>query len=128
VRFDKMFVSGFETLPYDAVIPQLRPDLDIPGLDKAIGSFPNLMEIMLVSEKLGKLDSYLAFLATVSVSNVTPQMSERYHQFFQKASTRAYDLVGLALSQGTDLTPAVLAGYKKAMLGTAADQGTASCT
>ena len=123
VRFDKMFVSGFETLPYDAVIPQLRPDLDIPGLDKAIGSFPNLMEIMLVSEKLGKLDSYLAFLATVSVSNVTPQMSERYHQFFQKASTRAYDLVGLALSQGTDLTPAVLAGYKKAMLGTAADQG-----
>lgn len=120
VRFDKMFVSGFETLPYDAVIPQLRPDLDIPGLDKAIGSFPNLMEIMLVSEKLGKLDSYLAFLAAVSVSNVTPQMSERYHQFFQKASARAYDLVGLALSQGTDLTPAVLAGYKKAMFGTAA--------
>ena len=120
VRFDKMFVSGFETLPYDAVIPQLRPNLDIPGIDKAIGSFPNLMEIMLVSEKLGKLDSYLAFLATLSVSNVTPEMSARYHQFFQKASTRAYDLVGLALSQGTDLTPAVLAGYKKAMLGTAA--------
>lgn len=120
VRFDKMFVSGFETLPYDAVIPQLRPDLDIPGMDKAIGSFPNLMEIMLVSEKLGKLDSYLAFLATVSVSNVTPQMSERYHQFFQKASARAYDLVNLALGQGADLTPAVLAGYKKAMLGTAA--------
>lgn len=118
VRFDKMFVSGFETLPYDAVIPQLRPNLDIPGLDKAIGSFPNLMEIMLVSEKLGKLDSYLAFLASVSVSNVTPQMSTRYHEFFQKASTRAYDLVALSLSQGADLTPAVLAGYKKAMLGT----------
>ena len=118
VRFDKMFVSGFETLPYDAVIPQLRPDLDIPGADKAIGSFPNLMEIMLVSEKLGKLDSYLAFLSSISVSNVTPEMSTRYHQFFQKASTRAYDLVALALSQGTDLTPAVLAGYKKAMLGT----------
>ncbi|GAD20539.1 hypothetical protein [Acidovorax sp. MR-S7] len=118
VRFDKMYVSGFETLPYDAVIPQLRPNLDIPGLDKAIGSFPNLMEIMLVSEKLGRLDAYLAFLATLSVSNVTPQMSERYHQFFQKASSRAYDLVGLALSQGTDLAPAVLAGYKKAMLGT----------
>ena len=120
VRFDKMFVSGFETMPYDAVIPQLRPTLDIPGLDKAIGSFPNLMEIMLVSEKLGKLDSYLAFLTSISVSNVTPEMSMRYHQFFQKASARAYDLVGLALSQGTDLTPAVLAGYKKAMLGTAA--------
>jgi hypothetical protein len=120
VRFDKMFVSGFETRPYDAVIPQLRPDLDIPGMDKAIGSFPNLMEIMLVSEKLGKLDTYLAFLTSLSVSNVTPEMSTRYHQFFQKASTRAYDLVGLALSQGTDLTPAVLAGYKKAMLGTAA--------
>ncbi len=120
VRFDKMFVSGFETLPYDAVIPQLRPDLDIPGMDKAIGSFPNLMEIMLVSEKLGKLDTYLAFLASLSVSNVTPEMSTRYHQFFQKASARAYDLVGLALSQGTDLTPAVLAGYKKAMLGTSA--------
>ncbi|MGB3067061.1 MAG: hypothetical protein WBC18_00870 [Ottowia sp.] len=120
VRFDKMFVSGFETLPYDAVIPQLRPNLDIPGLDKAIGSFPNLMEIMLVSEKLGKLDSYLAFLASISVSNVTPQMSTRYHEFFQKASARAYDLVALALSQGTDLTPAVLAGYKKAMLGTTA--------
>lgn len=120
VRFDKMYVSGFETLPYDAVIPQLRPNLDIPGLDQAIGSFPNLMEIMLVSEKLGRLDAYLAFLATVSVSNVTPEMSERYHQFFQKASARAYDLVGLALGQGTDLTPAVLAGYKKAMLGTEA--------
>ena len=122
VRFDKMFVSGFETLPYDAVIPQLRPNLDIPGLDKAIGSFPNLMEIMLVSEKLGKLDSYLAFLANIPVSNVTPQMSVRYHEFFQKASTRAYDLVALALSQGADMTPAVLAGYKKAMLGTAATQ------
>ncbi len=120
VRFDKMFVSGFETMPYDAVIPQLRPDLDIPGIDKAIGSFPNLMEIMLVSEKLGKLDSYLAFLANIPVSNVTPQMSVRYHEFFQKASTRAYDLVALALSQGTDLTPAVLAGHKKAMLGTTA--------
>ncbi len=120
VRFDKMFVSGFETMPYDAVIPPLRPDLDIPGMDKAIASFPNLMEIMLVSEKLGRLDAYLAFLTSFSVSNVTPAMSERYHQFFQKASSRAYDLVGLALSQGTDLTPAVLAGYKKAMLGTTA--------
>lgn len=118
VRFDKMFVSGFETQPYDAVIPQLRPNLDIPGMDRAVGSFPNLMETMLVSEKLGKLDTYLAFLSSLSVSNVTPEMSARYHQFFQKASARAYDLVGLALSQGTDLTPAVLAGYKKAMLGT----------
>lgn len=120
VRFDKMFVSGFETTPYDAVIPQLRPDLDIPGIDKAIASFPNLMEIMLVSEKLGRLDAYLAFLTSFSVSNVRPEMSMRYHQFFQKASSRAYDLVGLALSQGTDLTPSVLAGYKKAMLGTTA--------
>jgi hypothetical protein len=118
VRFDKMFVSGFETLPYDAVIPQLRPDLDIPGIDQGMGSFPNIMTAMLISEKLGRLDSYLAFLANISVSNVTPEMSTRYHQFFQKASTRAYDLVGLALSQGTDMTPAVLAGYKKAMLGT----------
>ena len=119
VRFDKMFVSGFETLPYDAVIPQLRPDLDIPGIDQGMGSFPNIMTAMLMSEKLGRLDSYLAFLANISVSNVTPEMSERYHQFFQKASARAYDLVGLALSQGIDMTPAVLAGYKKAMLGTA---------
>ncbi len=122
VRFDKMFVSSFETLPYDAVIPQLRPNLDIPGLDKAIGSFPNIVEIMLVSEKLGRLDSYLRFLANISVSNVTPEMSTRYHQFFQKASNGAYDLVGLALSQGTDMTPAVLAGYKKAMLGTETTQ------
>ena len=120
VRFDKMFVNGFETLPYDAVIPQLRPNLDIPGLDKTVGSFPNMMEALLVSEKLGQLDSYLGFLANVSVSNVTPAMSTRYHQFFLQASARAYDLVNLALSQGTDLTPAVLAGYKKAMLGTAA--------
>ncbi|MBN8557489.1 MAG: hypothetical protein LCH72_03130 [Proteobacteria bacterium] len=122
VRFDKMFVSSFETLPYDAVIPQLRPNLDIPGLDKGIGSFPNIMEVMLVSEKLGRLDSYLRFLANISVSNVTPEMSARYHQFFLKASNGAYDLVGLALSQGTDMTPAVLAGYKKAMLGTETTQ------
>ena len=119
VRFDKMFVNGFEALPYDGVIPQLRPNLDIPGLDKTIGSFPQLMDIMLAVEKLGKLDSYLRFLANFSVSNVTPEMSARYHQFFQKASSRAYDLVGLALGQGTDMTPAVLAGYKKAMFGTA---------
>ena len=117
VRFDKMFVNGFETMPYDAVIPQLRPDLDIPGVEEAIGSFPNMMEIMLISDKLGRLDSYLTFLSSVSASNVTPQMSERYHQFFQKASSNAYDLVSLALSQGSDVTPAVLTGYKKAMFG-----------
>lgn len=117
VRFDKMFVNGFETMPYDAVIPQLRPDLDIPGMSQAIGSFPNMMEIMLVSEKLGRLDAYLTFLSGISASNVTPQMSDRYHQFFQKASSSAYDLVSLALSQGNDVTPAVLTGYKKAMFG-----------
>ena len=31
MRVDKMFVSGFRTTPYDKVIPQLRPNLDIPG-------------------------------------------------------------------------------------------------
>ena len=118
VRFDKMYVNGFETLPYDAVIPQLRPNLDIPGVDKTIGSFPQLMEMMLVVEKLGKLDSYLGFLANLSISNITPEMSTRYHQFFQTASSRAYDLVTLALSQGADITPAVLTGYKQAMFGT----------
>ncbi|KGH25692.1 hypothetical protein [Comamonas testosteroni] len=122
VRFDKMYVNGFETLPYDAVIPQLRPKLDIPGVSKAIGSFPQLMEMMLTVEKLGKLDSYLRFLANLSVSNVTPEMSARYHQFFLKSSARAYDLVTLSLGQGTDITPEVLAGYKKAMLGTNASR------
>ena len=117
VRFDKMYVNGFEALPYDAVIPQLRPNLDIPGKDKTIGSFPNLMDTMLMVEKLGRLDAYLGFLANVSVSNVTPEMSARYHQFYLKALARAYDLVTLALSQGADLTPEVLDGYKKAILG-----------
>ena len=119
VRFDNMFVSGFETLPYDAVIPQLRPDLDIPGQNKMLDSFPNLMEVMLVNEKLGKLDSYLAFLSSVSASNVTPEMSNRYHQFYQKASAKAYDLITLSLSQGLDIKPEILAGYKKTVLGTA---------
>jgi len=118
VRFDKMYVNGFETLPYDGVIPQLRPRLEIPGASKTIGSFPNLMDLMLGVEKLGRLDSYLRFLANFSVSNVTPEMSARYHQFYLTASTRAYELVTLALQQGADLTPAVLAGYKKAVLGT----------
>lgn len=117
VRFDKMFVNGFETLPYDAVIPQLRPNLDIPGVDKTIGSFPKLMDMMLTVETLGKLDSYLRFLANVPVSNVTPEMSARYHQFFQAAAARAYDLVALSLGQGTDLSPAVWDGYKEAMFG-----------
>ncbi|WP_156909246.1 hypothetical protein [Ottowia thiooxydans] len=117
VRFDKMYVSGFETTPYDSVIPQLRPNLEIPGMDKAIGSFPQLMDMMLAVEKFGKLDSYLRFLANLSVSNVTPEMSARYHQFFQTASSRAYDLVALAIGQGADITPEVLAGYKQAMFG-----------
>ena len=120
LRFDKMYVNGFETLPYDAVIPQLRPDLDIPGQTTAISSFPQLMELMLVTEKLGRLDAYLGFLASLSVSNVTPQMSDRYHQFFLTASARAYDLITLSLSQGADIKPEILAGYKKAMLGTTA--------
>ena len=120
VRFDKMYVNGFEMLPYDAVIPQLRPDLDIPGKTTAISSFPQLMELMLVTEKLGRLDAYLGFLANLPVSNVTPQMSDRYHQFFLKASARAYDLITLSLSQGADIEPEILAGYKKAMLGTTA--------
>ena len=117
VRFDKMYVNGFEALPYDAVIPQLRPNLDIPGKDKTIGSFPNLMDTMLMVEKLGRLDAYLGFLANVSVSNVTPEMSARYHKFFETASSRAYDLVALSLGQGTDVSSAVLNGYKQAMLG-----------
>ncbi|VCU71853.1 hypothetical protein PIGHUM_03943 [Pigmentiphaga humi] len=118
VRFDKMYVNGFETLPYDGVIPQLRPNLDIPGATKTIGSFPHLMDLMLGVEKLGRLDSYLRFLANFSASNVTPEMSARYHQFYLAASARAYELVTLTLQQGTDLTTAVLAGYKKAVLGT----------
>ena len=118
VRFDKMYVNGFEALPYDAVIPQLRPNLDIPTKGKTIDSFPHLMETMLLIEKLGKLDSYLRFLANIPVSNVTPEMSARYHQFFLKASAGGYDVTALSLSQGADVSAAVLSDYKKAMLGT----------
>ncbi|MFN3731948.1 hypothetical protein [Comamonas testosteroni] len=117
VRFDKMYVNGFETLPYDAVIPQLRPNLDIPGVDTSIGSFPKLMDMMLTVETLGKLDSYLRFLANVPVSNVTSEMSVRYHQFFLAASSHAYDVIALSLSQGVDVSPGVWDGYKEAMFG-----------
>lgn len=125
VRMENMYVVDFESTPYDAIIPQLRPNLDIPGQDKLIGSFPNIMTLMLYMEKLGRLDSYLRFIANLPVSNVPLEMSDRYHKFYLSAYEGGFNLISISLNQGQDLSDALLVNYMQKILGSN-DQPTSS--
>ncbi len=117
MRVDKMFVSGFRTTPYDRVIPQLRPNLDIPGQSTKITGFPNISTILMVVDKLGQLNSYLRFLSSFAISKVSPEISDGYDTFYAGFREKAFDMISMQLMQGVDISDEMLAGFSVDMLG-----------
>ncbi|MCX5837425.1 MAG: hypothetical protein NTW71_02750 [Deltaproteobacteria bacterium] len=117
MRVDKMFVSGFDTTAYDQVIPQLRPNLDIPGQSTKIAGFPNISILLMIVDRLGQLNSYLHFLSGFAISKVSPDMSNLFNTFYSHFRDNAFDMIALQLSQGVDLNDALLTSFSVEMLG-----------
>ena len=117
MRADKMFVSGFRTTPYDQVIPQLRPNLDIPGQSANIGGFPNISILLTVVDKLGQLNSYLHFLSGFAVSKLSTEISDGYATFYAGFTEKAFAMISMQLTQGVDISDKMLASFSVDMLG-----------
>jgi len=117
LRVDKMFVSGFSTTPYDQVIPQLRPNLDIPGQSTKIAGFPNISTLLMAVDKLGQLNSYLRFLSGFAISKVSADVSSNYNAFYADFSAKAFDMISTQLGQGVDIPASLLASFSVQMLG-----------
>ena len=117
MRVDKMFVSGFRTTPYDQVIPQLRPNLDIPGQSAKIAGFPNISTLLMVADKLGQLNSYLHFLSGFAISKLSPEISDGYNTFYAGFTEKAFDMISMQLVQGVDISDKMLASFSVDMLG-----------
>lgn len=113
------FTSSFETLSYDEVIPQLRPKLNIPGEQaRTLADFPNLVNLLMRLEKLGRLDSYLNFLSGISVSGVSVEMKDKFHTFYQAATDSAYSTILIAIQQGVDIPNEIFNDWVLKELGT----------
>jgi len=118
IRVDKMFVSGFEMTPYDKVIPQLRPNLDIPGETSALDGYPNVSKLMYVANIIGDLDNYLRFQSNFTISGVSKQMSDNFKSFYDAFFNEAYDnLIVPQLNAGRDIPADLLASFSVKFLG-----------
>ncbi len=117
MRVDKMFVSGFRTTTYDRVIPQLRPNLDIPDQSTKIAGFPNISTLLMVVDKLGQLNSYLNFLSGFAVSKLSTGISGGYDTFYAGFTDAAFDMISMQLMQGVDISDKMLASFSVSMLG-----------
>lgn len=117
IRISDMFVSGFRTTRYDEVLPQLRPNLDLPGQKATFIGFPNLSKMLIAIDHLGRLNSYLRFLSNCPISRVSADVSAAYSRFFEAYSDSASDLIRIKLSQGVDLGDAELAQFTASAFG-----------
>ena len=117
MRVDKMFVSGFRTTTYDQVIPQLRPNLDIPGQSTKLAGFPNISTLLMVVDKLGQLNSYLHFLSGFAISKVSPEVSSMFDTFYAGFTSKAFEMISTQLTQGVDIRADLLASFSATWLG-----------
>lgn len=121
MRVDDMFTSGFKTTAVEDAIPQLRPNLSVPGEAAKLPGYPNITRLMLAIDNLGRLDSYLRFLSNFAVSRVSATISQKYHSFYQegKESFRdgAFALIRTARVNGIDISDNLLASFAANMFG-----------
>ena len=114
-----MFVSGFTTRSYSEVIPALRPDLDIPTLnpEQALEGYPNASALLMILNKLGQLDSYLAFISNFQVSRISSDYSDNFHAFYENCTKTAMKLLDTQFVNGLDVHPVLLQGFGERMFG-----------
>lgn len=117
MRIDHMFVSGFETTPYDQLIPQLQFPLDIPGQSATLNGYPNISLLLLVINQIGHLDTYINFLSNYAFTQVTPDVSQSFSDFYDDFSGQAFDSITFQLGQGVDVSPEWLADFGERMFG-----------
>lgn len=117
IRVDKMFVSGFELTPYDQVIPQLRPNLEIPDESATLDGYPNVSKLIYIVNMLGDLDNYIRFLSNFTISGVSKQMSDNHKAFYDSFYNDAYDKIAFQLNMGVDISNDLLASFGVAKFG-----------
>ncbi|NMC73023.1 MAG: hypothetical protein GYA56_01445, partial [Geobacteraceae bacterium] len=117
MRVNEMFVSGFQTTSYDTVIRQLRPNLDIPDQKEVISGYENTSTLLLCVEHLGRLDSYLRFLSHFAVTKVDPEVSERYHAFYQAFFEKVFGMISVHSENGRDVSDAMLNSFAETIFG-----------
>ena len=106
MRVDRQFVSGFRTIDYERVIPQLRPNLEIPGEPLPTPSlFENITALRMLVDRVDDATAYLRFLGNVPASRVNPDMAVKFAAFGRQFRQRAFALISAASVNGTDLNP-----------------------
>jgi len=106
MRVDKQFVSGFRTIDYERVIPQLRPDLEIPGqAAPAPALFETITVLRMLVDRVDDAASYVRFLGNVPASRVSPDMADKFAAFSRLFRQKAFALIAIASINGVDLNP-----------------------
>jgi hypothetical protein len=113
VTVDGHYACGFRTTDFDEVLPQLRPNLTIPGVQgKPVEYFRNATRLRMVLDRIGDAAAYVWFLYRVeSLSGVTEPMAQNFQSFAESFREDAGQLLSASLLAGVDISEPILAKF-----------------
>lgn len=125
LRIEDMFVSGFETTEYEAVIPSLRTSkIVLPKKKDQIDTYPNATRLLLAINIFRQLADYMNFISNFVISNIPGEFSTAINNFYDQFSQKGYDMVTTQMAIGKDIKTNLLRDFAKSMYG---DESSSLC-
>jgi hypothetical protein len=121
MRVDDMFVSGYETVAYEAVLPPLRTNrLVLPGQQEIAEAYPNISKLFLEINLFQQLNEYLSFAGNYSAANLPKQLVSSFRSFCGTLSDEGFKSICSHMSAGIDLSDKAKDDFTQEMFGSGA--------
>ncbi len=118
LRIDDMFVSGFETTPYEHVIPSLRTcKIVLPDREDQISTYPNVSRLLALTNIFRQLADYTNYVCNFTISNISKKFNSGISDFYDFFSAAGYDLMTKGISEGKDIDPEKFDKFAAGMYG-----------
>lgn len=109
LRIEDMFVSGFESTEYEAVIPSLRVNkLVLPDWKEEIDAYPNISKLFLVINLFQQAADYMEYISNFSVSNVSKEFASKVQSFTDQFAEGSNIIITTWMSKGNDIPTSIL--------------------
>ena len=129
LRIDDMYVNGFETTPYESVIPSLRTNkIVLPKRTGEAGNYPNAYKLIMVINLFSQLADYVGFVSKFSVSNISADFCSAVLTFVDSFTDKSYEKIAAHMSAGKDIDAELLSDFAHAMYGDAEGAGGAEAS
>lgn len=104
LRVDNRIVVGFDSTPYNKVLPQLRPDLSIPDESVDFSEFPNMSKLLVTNTNLSKLGIYINFMNNFYVPGLrSVELATEFESFLKSFLKESNELISSSLQVGKDV-------------------------